>query len=386
MPKGLSFEKMHTLTDVHLEGLLSPMRDSAAMKLVAEAAKSAEDSAKLAKKLSEKVEKESAQTAEANKQSEGGEASESTKAAPKVSKAKAKSGNTNNTRVTKATAAAKKKRAQAETVPEEEKLDSMVFLDDLTNFLQYCAKLGADTVLLDGIKFISLYAAAVGSVSLCLSSENSNMSLMTKWSPLRKVFKTEIYKQGRLRVRHSDPDFVGDNAAEAVLNKPEEMPKTCWEERSASLFEELSGVAAKLVQFLEANNMALDIQAHNSASTGVAEVMVNIMPVMMGMGGADVEGSCWQQVGIDHIMEFVLRMMPERFDTVVDTLAGNTWVGKPSAEQMEAAPADWVRFTGKVSCSECSAFNKLSLKPETLIGPLDVTWASGLSWGTRGFF
>ena len=95
----------------------------------------------------------------------------------------------------------RKDSVEAESVVEGEALDNMIYLDDLTNFLDYMAKLKTSRDEANAIKLMGLYGTAVGSLSLITTPT------ATKYGRWEKLLEQ------RVTVLRQQPSFAPKLAA-----------------------------------------------------------------------------------------------------------------------------------------------------------------------------
>ncbi|CAK0886267.1 unnamed protein product, partial [Prorocentrum cordatum] len=129
-------------------------------------------------------------------------------------------------------ASAKKKahkRRRTVALEEGPGLDSArttAWLDDLTNFLDYCpSKLRCDADAINSMKYISMCATSTGSVRLYSQPNGQKQTVITKWSTLRKIMKKDAYRRSQLQPRPTDPDFnVGETLDAAPIQDDVHVP------------------------------------------------------------------------------------------------------------------------------------------------------------------
>ncbi|CAK0865408.1 unnamed protein product [Prorocentrum cordatum] len=169
LPQGLDTSKLHCLTELHVENLLLPMEGSTALKDV-EAARVEASAKKKAHK--------------------------------------------------------RRRTVALEEGPGLDSARTMVWLDDVTNFLDYCSsKLRCDADAINSMKYISMYATSTGSACLYSQPNGQKQTVITKWSTLRNIMKKDAYRRSQLQPRPTDPDFnVGETLDAAPIQDDVHVP------------------------------------------------------------------------------------------------------------------------------------------------------------------
>ncbi|CAK0833439.1 unnamed protein product, partial [Prorocentrum cordatum] len=82
-----------------------------------------------------------------------------------------------------------------------------------------------DADAINSMKYISMYATSTGSVCLYSQPSGQKQTVITKWSILRKIMKTDAYRRSQLQPRPTDPDFnVGETLDAAPIQDDVHAP------------------------------------------------------------------------------------------------------------------------------------------------------------------
>ena len=162
-----------------------------------------------------------------------------------------------------------------EIVVKEEEGES-VFLDDVTNLVNYLKKIDNENPNIEAFTQLALFVVMNGSVTIV--DKNAKPHAIDKWSALRKLLKGQVYRVARLKPRLSDVDFGVNEVADSALLR--DVPRQVSEEEIMSMLREYLPIASELQKYIEKNSLVMPLASHVAVSDATSNVMMKMMPMM----------------------------------------------------------------------------------------------------------
>ena len=189
---------------------------------------------------------------------------------------------------------------------------------------KYLLKIDHTSRHADAYLQIACYAVMNGSITISDVSK-SKTQCIDKWSVLRKLIKTHVYKTARLQPRPSDADFDpkstdgANGLSEEHAAMIQEVPQEMTDEEIIDFLSENKETFEKLVTFVQKNAPAMPLASHVSASTVANKVMMALMPKMV----LDHQQPLWVELAAEADREIhtcLLEISNEVFETVLATM------------------------------------------------------------------
>ena len=156
-----------------------------------------------------------------------------------------------------------------EIVVKEEEGES-VFLDDVTNLVNYLKKIDNENPNIEAFTQLALFVVMNGSVTIV--DKNAKPHAIDKLSALRKLLKGQVYRAARLKPRLSDVDFGVNEVADSALLR--DVPRQVSEEEIMSMLREYLPIASELQKYIEKNSLVMPLASHVAVSEATSKVMM----------------------------------------------------------------------------------------------------------------
>ena len=218
LPKGLDFSKLKHLTPVHLDRLLERMTESAAV----------------------------AQVASAQAQATVASAPSSASGVPLEAPSTAAD-------------------------PD--------FVDNVDVLKKYLTKIYPTCPTLDAYEDVTLYAGLLACIDIPDSKTKGGSKILTKYSALRKMIKTQVYRFAKLQPRVSDVDFAKDEGVGPYGGNGES------DERILARFHERVELAEELSTFLINADVTKSPRCQNMYAVMLNRATMNVI-MQVGTGGS----------------------------------------------------------------------------------------------------